>query len=258
MVVNGACETDWPQVAELARRHPVVLPAFGAHPWHLGELTPHWQENLVRFLDQTPGAVIGEIGLDRWMLDNPGRWRSYRGPDDASHHTPCSVSPPSLAEQEAAFVWQLQLAAGRNVPASIHCLQAFGRLLELLRANPRLARGFLLHSYGGPAEMVPAFAKLGAYFSFPGYFAHPRKLRQRETFRAVPPERLLIETDAPDQLPPEDLIRFPLTEPGNGRGLNHPANLPAIYGFLAEFLGESTESLATRVAGNFARLFETG
>lgn len=250
MVVNGSGEADWPAVAALALRFPqIVVPSFGCHPWYLGERTPHWQEELIRRLDTTPGAVIGEIGLDRWMLENPERWRAYLGPEGAG------AVPPSLTEQETAFVTQLRLAAERNVAASIHCLRAFGRLQELLAEHPRPARGFLLHSYGGPVELVAPFAKLGAYFSFPGYFAHERKARQREVFRAVPPDRLLIETDAPDQLPPEALNRHPLSDPATGRDLNHPANLAHIYRHLAYFLGEPVETLAARVAANFTRLF---
>ena len=128
-------------------------------------------------------------------------------------------------------------------------------MLELLRENPRPERGFVLHSFGGPAEMIPAFAKLGAYFSFPGYFLHERKLKQRETFRHVPANRLLIETDAPDQSLPAEKILYPLAA-ADGSPLNHPANLPAVYSGLAELLGEKVESLAARVEENFLRVFD--
>ena len=230
MVVNGACESDWPHVLQLARENKMVLPSFGYHPWYLHERTPDWLANLERFLDQVPSAV-GEIGLDRWK---PGL--NYDG-------------------QEEVFIAQLRLAAKRNLPVSIHCLQAWGRLLELLQYHPRPTRGFVLHSFGGSSEMIPAFAKLGAYFSFPGYFLHERKLKQRETFKQVPADRLLIETDAPDQLLPEDKILHPFAA-ADGKVLNHPANLPAIYSGLAEFLGEKMESLAARVEENFLRVFE--
>jgi TatD DNase family protein len=229
MVVNGACEGDWPQVLALARENETVLPSFGYHPWYLSERTPEWQKVLEQFLDAVPGAV-GEIGLDRWKPD-----LSYDG-------------------QEEVFLAQLRMAAERNLPASIHCLQAWGRLHELLRDHPHPARGVVLHSFGGPAEMIPSFARLGAYFSFPGYFLHERKLRQRETFKQVPPDRLLIETDAPDQLLPEGKNLHPLVG-ANGKPLNHPANLVAVYVGLAEFLGEKTEALAARVEENFQRVF---
>jgi TatD DNase family protein len=230
MVVNGACESDWPQVLSLARENKLVLPSFGQHPWFVHERTQDWLKSLGRLLDAVPSAV-GEIGLDRWKPALP-----YAG-------------------QEEAFLAQLGIAAERNLPASIHCLQAWGRLLELFQKNPRPARGFVLHSFGGPVEMVPALAKLGAYFSFPGYFLNERKRRQRETFKRVPPDRLLMETDAPDQLLPGEKVLHPLTD-ANGRPLNHPANLPAVYSGLAEFLGEKVEPLAARVEENFRRVFD--
>ena len=229
MVVNGACESDWPQVAALARENKMVLPSFGYHPWYLSERTSDWQKNLEQFLGEIHSAV-GEIGLDRWKPD-----LSYAG-------------------QEEVFLAQLQIAAARNLPVSIHCLQAYGRLLELLQNNPRPQRGFVLHSFGGPVEMVPAFAKLGANFSFPGYFLHERKLRQRATFKQVPPDRVLIETDAPDQLLPPEKILYPLAAAA-GQPLNHPANLVAVYAGLAEFLDEKIEPFAARVGENFQRVF---
>lgn len=229
LVVNGACESDWPQVLALARQHPIILPSFGYHPWYVSERTPDWRRQLETLLDRIPSAV-GEIGLDRWKPDLP------------------------YAHQEEIFLAQLRLAAERNVPVSIHCLRTWGRLHELLRQHPRPARGFVLHSFGGPTEMVPALAKLGAYFSFPGYFLHARKLRQREAFSHIPPDRLLLETDAPDQLLPEDRNRFPLTDAG-GKPLNHPANIAAVYEGLAGFLGERVESLAMRVEDNFQKVF---
>jgi TatD DNase family protein len=230
MVVNGSCEEDWPTVLELARKFPEVLPSFGYHPWYINERTPLWKGKLVEYLDKVPSAV-GEIGLDRWI----------EGHD--------------LAQQEEVFAWQLRLAAERDLAVSIHCIQAWGPLLAVLQREPLPRRGFLLHSYGGAPEMIPAFVKLGGYFSFPGYFAHDKKLRQRETFRSVPPDRLLIETDAPDQPLPDERNRFPLLD-ADGKPMNHPANLRAVYEFAAEWFGETTEALAARVEENFLRLFQ--
>ena len=99
------------------------------------------------------------------------------------------------------------------------------------------------------------FARLGAYFSLPGYYAHERKARQRETFRHAPADRLLIETDAPDQSLPDALNEHPFHDPASGRALNHPANLPAVYRFAAGLLQQSPEDLVTRVEENFLRLF---
>jgi TatD DNase family protein len=230
MVVNGSCEEDWPAVLALARNRPHVIPSFGYHPWYVKERTPHWQEALIRLLDQVPSAV-GEVGLDRWIKDY------------------------DLEQQEEVFVWQLRLAVERNLPVSIHCLQAWGKLLELLRASPAPRCGFVLHSFGGPQEMVAPLAELGAYFSLPGYFAHERKSRQREAFKHVPADRLLLETDAPDQLLPDERVRYRLTDAATGKPLNHPANLGAVYAFASELLGVPLELLAGQVEQNFRRVF---
>lgn len=230
MVVNGSCEADWPRVLALAKQFPAVLPSFGYHPWYVHERTEDWSKNLAGFRDEIPSA-IGEIGLDLWKPDLP-----YAG-------------------QEEVFIAQLRLAAERDLPVSIHCLRAWGRMLEILKSEPLPARGFLLHSYGGPKEMVNSLADLGAYFSLPGYYAHERKERQRETFKHVPPGRLLIETDAPDQGLPDSRNCFPLTESSTGKSLNHPANVAVVYAFAAELFGTSIESLAAGVEENFSRLF---
>lgn len=223
-VVNGTREADWDAVLQLASSYEFVVPSLGLHPWYIQERSEGWRTRLERALE-SGRVAIGEIGLDRWM----------HGYDSA--------------DQERVFLEQLALAAARGLPISIHCLKAWGRLLELLQSGPRSA--FLLHSYGGPAEMISSFAGLGAYFSISGYFAHARKARQREVFRRVPLDRLLIETDSPDMALPADKVEFRLDDPA----LNHPANLRAVYGFVAELRGLPAEELAAQVEGNFKRLF---
>tara|TARA_B100000959_G_scaffold270533_1_gene317567 strand:+ start:31 stop:819 length:789 start_codon:yes stop_codon:yes gene_type:complete len=230
MVVNGCAEPDWPTVAQMAEDHPQILPSFGYHPWFIHLRTPDWKKILEGFLDQYPSAV-GEIGIDRWKKDI------------------------SYDDQEEIFLTQLAIATERNLPVSIHCLKAWGRLLELLQENPVPKRGFLLHSYGGSAEMIPAFAKLGAYYSFPGYFLRESKGRLREAFKEVPIDRLLIETDAPDMQPPDELNEHPL-EDKEGKSVNHPANIGVVYRKLAKFLKEPEDQLAKRVEENFLRYFE--
>ncbi|HWD20432.1 MAG TPA: TatD family hydrolase [Verrucomicrobiae bacterium] len=225
MVVNGACENDWPDLLALARSCPQVIPSFGYHPWYVGERTPQWQEKWTALLAQIP-AGVGEIGFDKWI----------KGHD--------------VAAQTEVFLWQWRQAVERNLPVSVHCIQAWGLLLDTLRRERRPAVGFMLHSFGGPAEMIPELVKLGAYFSLPGYFAHERKLRQREAFRRVPLDRLLIETDAPDQPLPAARVRFPLAD-----DLNHPANIGAVYEFASEWLDVPLEKLSAQVEENFMRLF---
>ena len=219
-VTNGTSPDDWPKVAQLARQYPdLITPSFGLHPWQ--KPSADWYEQLVQALDSTPRACIGECGLDRWM-------RNY-----------------DTELQIEIFTRQLDLATERNLPLSIHCLKAWGMLIDILESRPLPERGFLLHSYAGAAELIPRLVKLGAYFSFSGYFLHTRKRHVIEAFKHVPAQRLLIETDAPDMQPPTQLIKHHLPE----EDLNHPANLTAIYTEASKHLDTSM------VAANFARFF---
>lgn len=229
-VVNGSEEADWPAVAELARRHAWVRPAFGLHPWYVKDRTTAWQPRLRQHLLDFPRAVVGEIGLDRWVQD------------------------PDIPAQVECLRWQLELAADLGRPAEIHCLRAWGLLEETLKACRLPERGFLLHSYGGPAEMIPGFVKLGAYFSLSPYFGHPRKAAQLAAFKVVPLDRLLAESDAPDMWPPDELNEHPL-KGASGETLNHPLNLMVSYGLLAETLHMEHEALAAQIGQNYRRLF---
>ena len=229
-VVNGTREDDWPAVASLAREHSFVIPSFGLHPWHVAARSPDWLARLRGNLDANPAAVIGEIGLDRWIAGH-------------DHDV-----------QREVFSAQMALAAERDLPATIHCLRAWGPLWDLIRTGPVPSHGFLLHAYGGPGEMVRGFATRGGYFSFNAYFLHGRKAAQRAVFQQIPIDRLLVETDAPDMSPPDDRNARPLRDAG-GEPLNHPANLALAYTALADLRGLSVDQLTAQVAENFARLF---
>jgi len=246
-IVNGTAESDWPAVLTLARTHPSwITPSLGLHPWHIGNRSPNWLATLTAHLDATPHAVIGEIGLDRWMTDRAR-------PDDPRLN---GLRRAPLSEQLDIFLAQLALAASRNLPTTLHCIDAWGSLHDALRQAPALPPPrFLPPPYGGPAELIRPFASLGAYFSFNGYFLDDRRARQLDTFRHIPPDRLLIETDAPAMPLPRHWRTHKLPPSPEGTPVNHPGNIEATYTALAAFLGEPLPSLATRIEKNFLRLF---
>jgi TatD DNase family protein len=230
VVVNGTSPADWPAVLELAYSEPRMIPAIGLHPWKINEAPADWQAQFLKALDGDV-QVIGEIGLDKWI----------EGYD--------------LERQQAAFCWQLSQATARNLPVSIHCLKAIGPLMDTLRNEPLPKRGFHLHAYNGPIELIPELVELGAYFSFNAGQLHPGKSKVPERIRAVPAERLLIETDAPDMLPPPELQSFHLPDSDSGQTVTHPATLLAGYTAIADIRGLSLEALAQQIAHNFETYF---
>lgn len=225
-IVNATREADWADVETLAASEPdFVLPAFGIHPWHAHTAGSGWQEKLHRLLKQHPQASIGECGLDQW------------------------ISHPAIEVQRPVFLDQLRLARELDRPLTIHCLKAWGALFEALAEAPPPSR-FLMHSFGGSIETARRLIPSGAYFSFSGYFLSDRKSAVLDVFRQLPPDRILLETDAPDMLPPADFISHPLPEKRN-----HPANLAAIGRALAAALAIEPERFADLTTENSARCF---
>lgn len=224
-VVNGTAEEDWDAVGRLAEDHPdFVRPAFGLHPWYIAKRSDRWLERLQDFLNRFPGASIGEIGLDGW------------------------VEGPSLDEQREVFLPQLALARERRLPVTIHALKAWDPLFAAFKQEAPPEK-FLLHSFGGSVELVERLALMGAWFSFSGYFLQPRKAKVLESYRAVPLDRLLLETDAPEMMPPPEFVSHPL------EGMNHPANLVRIDEGLGAALGIESARLAELTRANHASFF---
>jgi TatD DNase family protein len=244
-VVNGTHPDDWADVAKLAAAHSWVIPSYGIHPWDVATRPGDWQEKFTRQLGSDPRAHVGEIGLDRWILE----------PDRADDPMLGGVPPAPIEEQIEVFRWQLRWAAEHNRAASIHVLRAWGPVREVLRDTPLPPRGFLLHAYGGSPELVPEFVEMGAYFSYSTAHIDPRKTRQRKSFRAVPADRLLVETDAPAMAPPDPSHHLPGAKPGDSMQ-NHPANLALAYTDLAELREEPPAELISQVTANFSRLFD--
>jgi TatD DNase family protein len=225
-VANATRESDWTAVEKLHAGHPdFILPAFGIHPWHAHTASAGWQDRLTELLEKHPLSSIGECGLDGW------------------------VESPLLEIQTPVFLDQLRIARDLDRPATIHCLKAWDPLFAAFENQSPPSR-FLMHSFGGSIEIGRRLIPLGAYFSFSGYFLQPRKSKVMEMFRQLPTDRILVETDAPDMLPPGDRIIHPLPE-----NTNHPANLAAIASAFADSLGLPPDELAGLTRGNFQSCF---
>lgn len=225
-VANATCEADWDLIEKLAREHPnLILPAYGIHPWQAHTASVGWQDRLRRMLSENARATVGEIGLDQW------------------------ITQPDIGIQRPVFLDQLQIAHELDRPATIHCLKAWDELFAAFK-DQALPPRFLMHSFGGSIEIARRLIPLGAYFSFSGYFLQSRKAKVLEVFRLLPRDRILLETDAPDMLPPPEIISHPLPE-----GRNHPANLPSIARHLAEVLAITEEELSSVTKENFHSCF---
>lgn len=230
-ISNGTHPDDWPAVRQLENAGLTrVLKAYGVHPWRVDQLPADWEAQLRDYL-KDDAVSVGEIGLDHWIDVKDESW------------------------QIEVFERQIALTAEFDLVPTIHCLRAWGLLVDCLRAGPDLRRGFLVHGFGGSREILHQLLDLGGHVSFSAYATDPRRKRMRDAARACPDDRLLAETDAPDMVPPEDSCRFPLKD-ADGKPLHHPMEIQTAYALLAELRGVSLEKLTGQIEMNFMRLFD--
>ncbi|NDV61839.1 TatD family hydrolase [Puniceicoccales bacterium CK1056] len=229
-VCNGTRPDDWQAVQDVSSTdETTVLKAYGVHPWCVDQLPVDWESQLRRFL-KSGAASVGEIGLDHWIQVRDDRL------------------------QLEVFARQLQMAHEEDLVPSIHCLRAWGLLVDSIRTGPALRRGFLVHGFGGSKEVLFQLLDLGGHVSFSSYASDPGRKRMRDAIRACPEDRLLAETDAPDMVPPEDLCRFPIKD-AQGQRLHHPLEIQSSYAMLAELRQLPLEELAVQLEKNFRKLF---
>ncbi|MDX1656353.1 MAG: TatD family hydrolase, partial [Candidatus Competibacteraceae bacterium] len=226
MVVTGTSEAVSRRALALAHRYPGILYATaGVHPHD----ARHWRQataSTLADLAADPAVVaVGETGLDFC--------RDY------------SPRP----DQQRAFEAQLELAAALALPVFLHERQAFESFRTILsRWRGRLA-GAVVHCFTGNGEELAAYRDLDVHIGITGWICDERRgLHLRRLVKEIPPDRLLLETDAPFLLPRDLRPR-----PKNGR--NEPAFLPHILATVADCLDQPVAEVAARTTANARHLF---
>jgi TatD DNase family protein len=220
MLIPAIRPRTWDALRALAARHhdAGVRWAIGIHPQVVPELEADELVDLEqRLADGATGAIaIGECGLDG--------------------------NTANRELQEQIFRSHVRVARALGKPVVVHVLHAHDLAPKVLREES--CAGGVLHSYSGGADLVSVYRDLGMTFSFAGPISYPNARRPVEAARVIPPELLLVETDAPDQAPE-----------GHRGGRSEPAFLPAVIAGLAAARGTSVEDIAALTAANARRLF---
>lgn len=184
MVIPAISPDRWARTLACAQRGPVYA-ALGVHPQALPTVDDRAvREGLDRvasLVRANPGRVvaIGEVGFD---------------------HT-IDLQRASRERQAQVFAWHAEVAVALDLPLIVHVLRAHDAALEALARVKLPSRAGVIHSYSGSAELVAQYEKRGFYLSFAGAITRPTAKKPVLAARAVSADRLLIETDAPDQCP---------------------------------------------------------
>ena len=211
----------------MAEAHDSVYATVGMHPHHAKKLDG---EVLARFRElgcHEKVVAVGEIGLD-----------FYR-----------DLSPREV--QRRAFQAQLAWAARQGKPVVIHDRDAHDEIMEVLddwaaeqRGSPLDGRLGVLHTFSGDLAMAERALELGFYLSVAGPVTYPDAGQLREVVRALPLDRLLVETDCP----------FLAPHPHRGQR-NEPAYVRLVAERVAALKNVALDEVAETTTANARRLF---
>lgn len=225
LVVPAIGPDSWEPLLEWPTRDARVQVGLGIHPQLLPELDPKDDERHLARLDELLGRgvaiAVGECGLD--------------GPSEAG---------APMERQLRVFDAHVALARKHRLPLLVHCYRAHPHLQRYLKANAIPEAGLLMHSYSGSGDLTPFYVRAGCHFSFAGPISFPEVRRALDALKKVPLDRLLVETDAPDQAP----------HPHRGQR-NEPAWLPLVVEGLARGLGQASDAVAALTLENTRRFF---
>lgn len=230
IISNGLNPADNQAVADLARREPLVKPAFGYYPvdavlrsmradgLEYQDQREDWDPNdAVAWVEHNVSSAfaVGEIGLD-------GYW----------------VPEKYWAEQEAVFRSLVQIALDADKAIIIHTRKREARTFEILQEMG--AKRVDWHCFGGRVNLARRIADYGHYLSIPA------NVRRNEAFtrmlETLPKDRVLLETDCPYLGPEKDVM-------------NEPSNVRLTAQFASELWGSDEPSVHLQLAENFERLF---
>jgi TatD DNase family protein len=214
--------SEWDQVIGLAETEPDVMATVGVHP-HEADLHPDVETSTLVERAVHPRVVgIGESGLD-FYYDRSDRER-----------------------QRQSFRAHIAAARETGLPIIVHTREAeadtYGILAEEMGNG---AYKGVIHCFTASADFAAKALCLGFYISMSGIVTFRNAKDLQETAKAIPADRLLIETDAP----------FLAPVPNRGRTCE-PSFVADTARFLAELRGVSVEQLAEGTSANFLRLFD--
>jgi TatD DNase family protein len=171
-----AADSTW--TVDFATTHPTVIASVALHPNEIARHPERVAAGLAT-IERLAGAgpsvrAIGESGLDY-----------YRTTD-----------PAAQARQREGFAAHIELAAAHGLTLVIHDRDAHNDILDVLAGSAQPER-VVMHCFSGDAEFARRCLNRGYWLSFPGVITYKANLALREALAVTPPERVLVETDAP-------------------------------------------------------------
>ena len=243
-LIDSHCHLDSPEFD--ADRDEVIERALGAGVEHMVAIGtgngPPDLEAGIRLADKYPAILSRPSAFIRTMPPRPAQTISAAWPiccripkwsRSAKSVSIITTISRRARRQKSAFIEQMEIAAAAQKPIVIHTREAWDDTLALLEQHWKPhGIGGIMHCFSGGPEEARRALDLGFYLSFGGIVTFPKALEVQAAAKAAPPDRILVETDAPYLAP----------VPKRGKR-NEPALIVHTAQKLADLRGESLEEV---------------
>ena len=208
------------RVKEIVNKDDIIFGTIGIHP-HEADKNKIDSEFFRKNLNENKKIIgVGETGLD-FYYDNSDR-----------------------DKQIESFKIHIKAALSANIPIIIHSRNAEEKTFEVLNEYKDEKLKILMHCFTGSQEFAEKLLKFNSYFSASGIITFKNSLDLQDTFKSIPMDKILIETDSP----------FLAPVPKRGKK-NEPSFIDFTAAKLAEIKNISKEDLIKKTTDNFNKLF---
>lgn len=216
---GGVGPEDWQRQIELQQKFPKYIRlGFGLHPYWVSAHSPaECNEAITQLKKQIGGAdYLGELGLD------------FRE----------KIVGQNRAHQIFFFETQLEIVRKSQKVAVFHFVRCHDDASRILK-NSELSKGGVVHAFNSDYKTAKKYLDLGLMLSIGGPLLRANNDPLRSAVSKVPIERILIESDSPDQAPPS-----------RGHEYNEPWTIIEVARGIADLKGISLESVNAAVRKN--------
>lgn len=220
IVIPSVDRTSFEHVIKIANAYEGVFCALGIHPTEFDEIKESDFEKIKELSKNKKVVAIGECGLDYY-------WDKSRA-----------------EEQKDLFSRQIELAKQLKKPLLVHDRDAHKDCFDLLTQNINGEVDVIMHCFSGSVEFAKECVKKGFYIALGGVVTFKNAKKAHEVAKAVPLDKLLLETDAPYLTP----------VPFRGKR-NEPAYVKFAAEEIAKIRGISFEEVASATSANAERIF---
>ena len=166
--ING-----YENILKIVKLDKMIYGTFGIHPHETSKENIQKEQIKIEFRKNNKIIGIGETGLDFYYNNS------------------------KKDDQIKSFESHIEASLDLNVPIIVHSREAENETYNILKKYEKENLKILMHCYTGSSKFAEKLLKFNTYFSASGIITFKNSLDLQSTFKNIPLEKLLVETDSP-------------------------------------------------------------